>query len=260
MAIAWANNGTAGLGTSGNTILRAYPTSLASGDLILLHVFCKYATRTINTPSGFTALGTTSGGAGTDGTADEGNVKIAVFYKISDGTESGTLSVTFTGGTGNMSCARMARFTRSAGTGWLVSGSAVDTLDAGGTTAVSFTYDTDPGFSANDLAIACSAFNTDTYSFSSHALSASGATFAAHATPEAMDTGHNEGSDGRQHMALFDCTAGPSSGVATFSTTASGSATNSPAGASVLVRLREDVASGTVIPLFMHNYRQRRSA
>jgi len=252
MAIAWANNGTAGSGTT-NTITPAFPTTPASGNLFINQVLAKYANRTINTVAGWTAVGTTTGGAGTDGTADEGQVKIAGFYKVSDGTETGTISQTLTGGTANMAAARMARFTRSAGTGWLIAGTPVASVNAGGTTAISVAFDVDPGFQSGDMAVVLAAFNSDLYSFSSHGLTAAGATFAAATPAEAFDGGFTDGSDARILMALFDCTAGTSSGVATFTSTASGSATNAPAGALVLIRLREDgLAGGGRRLLFRH--------
>jgi len=255
MAIAHVSNGTAGTGTT-NTLTPAHPASLAAGDLELEGVCVKYATRTIGTVAGWTARGVDSGGAGTDGTSDEGQVKVAAFSIIAAGGESGTINQTMTGGTANAGLARIMRFTRSAGTGWLF-GTATAQLNAGGTTAVSFTFGSDPGLQTGDLAVVIAGFNTDTYSYATHGMTGAGATYSA--GTEIMDSGITDGADLRLLVVPFTV-SGTSSGAPTFTTTASGSATNAPAGAAVLVRLREDGASGTVLPLIMNAYRQRRSA
>jgi len=245
MGIAHANSGTASSGGT-NTITPAYPATPASGDLFVNLVICKYANRTINTVAGWTALGTTTGGAGTDGTTDEGQIKIAAFTAVSAGTESGTISQTLTGGTANMAAARIARFTRSAGTGWLFGANAVASQNTGGSTSLSFTFDADPGIQSGDAVVVCAALNADTYSVASHALSAAGCTFDG--GTELMDSGFADGSDARMLMVIFQCTAGTSTGVATYTGTASGSATNAPAGAATLLRLREDGVGGGSAP------------
>lgn len=238
MAILWVSNGAANSGGT-NTVTPSYPSPVAAGDLLIEACVTKYSNRTINTPSLWTARGNQTGGAGTDGTSDEGNLRLGVFTTEALGTESGTLSRTLTGGTANMTASRISRFTRG-GSAWDIGTAAVAALNAGGTTAVSFAFGTDPGFQAGDVAVVIAAYNSDTYSYGSHALSAAGCTFVAHsASAEPYDSGFTDGSDARFVMACFDVSAGTSSGNATYTCTATGSATNSPAGAAVLLRLRE---------------------
>ena len=74
MAIGFGAAGTADANAV-RSLTPSYP-AVSAGDYLLLEVAQKYADRTVNTPSGWTALGSASGGAGTDGTVDEGNVKI----------------------------------------------------------------------------------------------------------------------------------------------------------------------------------------
>jgi len=64
-----------------------YPTDISSGDLIVTF-FTYNSSATITTPpSGFTQLLNTTSGLG----------KLACYYKVADGTETGTVSVGFSG-------------------------------------------------------------------------------------------------------------------------------------------------------------------
>ncbi len=255
MAIALGN--VAAISSSATrTITPAYPT-VSAGDYIVLVIGQKYANRTVPTPSGFTALGTTTGGAGTDGTVDEGNVSIWAYGKIADGTESGTLSITDSGGTASCFAGRMASFTKAGGETWDVVGNALASDNTAGTSLV-WTYDTDPGLAANDWALTFWCSNSDAYSHT-HALTCSG--LSGITSTSRINSSVTAGANLRLGMVTHEIGSGTSSGVATYTNTASGSATNAPAGASVLVRLRVTSSGGaSKLPLFMHNYRQRRSA
>lgn len=242
MSISHANNGTASSGGT-NTMTPGYPATPASGDLFIEALVTKYATRTVNTPAGWTARGNTTGGAGTDGTADEGNVRVAAFSMVSAGTESGTFNQTLTGGTANMTACRVARFTRSGGTGWLIGTAGVGSDNAGGAASLSMTFDVDPGFQTGDVAVVVVGTNNDAYSHSSLALSVPGCTVGA--SSAAFDGGFTDGSDARLALYLFPISSGTSSGAATFTCNTSGSATNAPAGAALIIRLREDGVSDT---------------
>ena len=253
MAIAFGAAGTAA-STATRTTSPTYPT-VASGDYMLIAIAQKYG-RTPATPSGWTALGSATGGAGTDGVGDEGNVTITVYGKESDGTESGTQNVLDSGGTANCSGGRIFTFTKAGGTTWSVVGGAVASDNTAGTDLV-WTYDTDPGVTANDYLVTVWAINSDAYTHT-HALTCSG--LSSITTQSRGNSAVTVGMNLRYGLVSHAIGAGTSSGVATYTNTSSGSATNAPAGGSVLIRLREVSAGGTVVPLFMHNYRQRRSA
>ncbi|MGQ9461139.1 MAG: hypothetical protein ACUVRA_07920 [Candidatus Bathyarchaeaceae archaeon] len=76
-----------GSGTTGNPT-PAYPTGLQANDLILLQVTVRDTTTTPTTPAGFTLL------YGPDST---GTGRQWIYYKFSDGTESGTITITIGG-------------------------------------------------------------------------------------------------------------------------------------------------------------------
>jgi hypothetical protein len=76
----------------------AYPAnSVAARHIAVLAAVVKDATATFDDPSGWTKIGEKTGGEGTAGD-DVGTTKIAVWIRILDGTESGSVTVTNTGG------------------------------------------------------------------------------------------------------------------------------------------------------------------
>src|SRR4030066_573591 len=81
--VTYQNAGT-GSGTTANPT-PAYPTGLVSGDLIVLQVTVRDIATTPSTPGGFTL------GFGPDST---GTGRQWLYYKISNGTETGTITVT----------------------------------------------------------------------------------------------------------------------------------------------------------------------
>lgn len=100
----------AGAGTSaappGATMSPAFPASIVAGDLLILHAAMSDTVGgTVTTPAGWTSIGAFPGGAQV--------TKQWAFFKIADGSESGTLAVTCSADTaGGM---RIYRF--SSGTG-----------------------------------------------------------------------------------------------------------------------------------------------
>src|SRR3989304_5546115 len=84
--VTYQNAGT-GSGTTANPT-PAYPTGLASGGLIVLQVTVRDTVTTPSTPGGFTLL------FGPDST---GTGRQWLYYKISAGTETGTITVTIGG-------------------------------------------------------------------------------------------------------------------------------------------------------------------
>ena len=255
MAISFIGAGTSA-SASTSPITPDYHASTAAGDYIVCVAAIKYATCAVSTPSGFTYLADAQGGQGTDGTVEEGGVRVYAFGRLADGSESGTFNVARSGGTLSVLWARTATFRNATGL-WDVVGGTQAADNAAGT-SVSFTYDVDPGFVAGDWGLTGWAVNSSAYTVSTHALSASG--LSSVTSLSRINTSVLTGARLRGGLATHEIVTGTSSGVATYTHTASGSNAVAPTGGSVLIRLREDSAGGTVLPLFMHNYRQRRSA
>jgi len=235
----------AGTSAGGNTspITLDYPAGLSAGHYIICEAAIKYSACGITTPSGFSLLGLTTGGLGTDGVSEEGTLKLAVFGRVADGSESGTFNVAQSGGTLSVLWARTAAFSNATGL-WNV-GTAAVAADASAGTSVSFTYDIDPGFVANDWAVTCWSVNSSAYTVSSHALSASG--LSSITSQSRINTTQLSGARLRSGLATHAIGAGTSAGVATYTHTASGSNAVAPTGASVLIRLREVASGGSSI-------------
>lgn len=99
----------AGTGTSRGTtgaLSVPYPSSFAAGDLLLVQVSIHSATGVISTPAGWTVMG---GGPYQISSTDSG--MHGVYGKIADGSESGTLSVSFSTDSGVCKMGRMYSFT-----------------------------------------------------------------------------------------------------------------------------------------------------
>jgi len=243
MAITYVAYGS-GSTTATSPATPAYPAGLASGDLLVLHTVVREsaASTTVATPSGWDARGVVFGGAGAEG-ADTGNARVAVFTKEATGSESGTLSVTASGGTLSVLAARMSAFRKGSGSWDIAHATATD--NAGGAASLSFTYGSDPGLTAGDVAVVCVGVNTDLYTYSGHALTASGITEGTVTVHYANST--STGNDLAYSIISHAIASGTSSGVPSVAITASGSAASSPAGASVLLRLREVASGGSSI-------------
>ncbi len=250
MAVAYGAAGTADA-NSARTIAPGYVGSTTD---FLVAIFAqKYADRTVPTPSGWSPLGAVSGGAGTDGTVDEGQVKLWAFGREKDGSEGSTLSVTDSGGTLSCFGGRIYSFTKGASEVWSVVGGAVAVDNTAGTGLV-WTYDIDPGITVNDLVVTCWVSNSTAYSHT-HALSASG--LSSITTQPRGTVSVTAGTHMRYGIVTHAIGAGTATGVATYTNTASGSATNAPAGASILIRLRAVASGGSSIAAISSGYAVR---
>jgi hypothetical protein len=229
MAISFASGGTASAGTTQCT--PAY-TATAAGDYLLLFVASKYPTNYPTTPSGWTFLGRQSGGAGSNG-ADSGNVTISVYERVADGTETGTVTVDVT--SGNSCSARIFRFTAAAGSRW--STAVGDGADNAAGTSWSVSISPSLDLAVDDMLVACSAVNGDTTSYSAQAFNAVGITFGSET--ERMDAGSTQGDDHHRVLSTHMVTAGSGTPALTYTMTAAATSGNTPAGATVAVRLRE---------------------
>ena len=232
MAVGFGSGGTPSASTFRN-VTPSYPT-VSAGDYMFLHVSVKYSDPTVSVPSGWTLLGDATGGAGTDGTVDEGNVRTYLYGKVATGSESGTLTVTTSGGTASCLGGRIISLTKAAGETWDVS-SGVTASDNTAGTSIDFAYGSDPGITANDWLVTVWAINSTAYTHT-HALTCSG--LSSITTQSRGNTAVTGGANLRYGFVTHAIGAGTATGNATYTNTASGSATNAPAGASIMVRVR----------------------
>ena len=232
-SIAFVNKGTGSGGTT--TITPSFP-AVTSGNILLLVVTNKYPTNAPTTPSGWTLITNAqkSGGSGSSG-ADTGQVYCSVYYKISDGTETKTQSVSIP--IGNSAMGIILQYSIDATSTWDTPHCRSASQNTGGTASWSATSATDPNILVDDLIVCCSGINTDLYTYSAEAMSCSGCTFGT--VNERVDNVVTNGDDVGTVVADAFVTAGASTGTITFTMTASGSATNNPAGATVFYVLRE---------------------
>src|SRR5690349_3513003 len=83
--------------------------------LLLAGVVNKYPSNGPTTPSGWTLVGQFSGGSGAAG-ADVGSVYVTIYSKPSDGTKTGTQTISVP--SGNSSLARICAYSCAAGAAW----------------------------------------------------------------------------------------------------------------------------------------------
>lgn len=245
MTITFVGPGTAASAAAA-TIDVPFITGLNSGDKILMPIWAKRSNFTYPDLSadGWTSLFTPfSGGAGTDGTSDQGKVLLGVYERAATGSESGNQTVTLTGGTTDVMVGRMVAYRSTLG--FAATSVLTKALNAGGTTAVSWLFASDIGLTTSDLAVCIACLNTDAYTISAQALTGAGmtATYSSR-----FNTAIATGSQLRYILGDNVINTGPSSGAQTFALTASGSAANAPAGPAALIRLRENAASSTPAP------------
>jgi hypothetical protein len=90
---------------SPNSLVANYPASIASGDFLIASIVGNgTADMVYNAPAGWTRLAQPKISSGTN------NVTIAAFYKVADGSESGTVTFTLGIGTSNQQTATVSRF------------------------------------------------------------------------------------------------------------------------------------------------------
>lgn len=234
----------AGNGAAGSASLSVpFPTVTIAGYLLVLEITNKYPNNGPTTPSGWTLRKQTAGGSGASG-VDTGNVYKTVYTKIADSTEGGTnQAVTIT--SGNSAIGRIWQY-------GILTTSTWDLGVCGGAYAASngvnwsVTGDADPGVVAGDLILAMSAVNTDAYTYSAEAITQTGVTFGA--ATERGDGGVTNGDDSAAVMSEHPVTLGLGTAAPVYTMTASGTAANNPAGATVLLRLREVPAASVPGP------------
>jgi hypothetical protein len=229
MAIAFGSAGAVATGTTSASV--AYPSSIAAGDLLILTANAKYSAYTSAPPTGFTLLSERIGGSGGTG-VDVGNVRTSVWYRIADGSETGSVSITKANETGTVIMGRMFRYTRSSGYGWSLL--ATDGNSNTGAASWSAAGANNIHIGSGDVVVAVSGANTDAATYSAQSLAATGATLSL--TAERTDSGSQNGHDLFLFVTEHACSSGTSSAAPTYTATAS---TGTPDGPTIFVRIKE---------------------
>lgn len=224
---------------SGAAATLAYIGGVSEGDLLVLTIHGRFDSATF---SGWTQLATASGTSGSEAT-DTGTGRVTSFYKVADGTENDTtFSPSITNGTSVSLTLHVFGRPVGAVDSWQVLGAGAGDSN-GGTTFTVTTTGTDFPFNIGDIISAAAGINTDAYSFSGHAFSATGVTFSA--VSELLDLAQTAGNDSRAVVAVASVTAGhtfgSTDGPLTYTSTASGSTANAPCGGVSLFRVRLNV-------------------
>lgn len=229
----WVRSSSAQVVSTTTTLSLVYPEHEV-GDMFVMFVSTRGTSDpTLLAPQGWTSLGSYNGGAGTFG-VDAGNARTTAYYREATSRRWGTQAVALTSAdvaigqilsvhTKNIdtwSIDSDGGTDTSAGTGWSVTGSGIDFSSTEG----------------GDVILVGSAINTDAYTYTSHALSASGITFGEVTQTATYNT--SSGNDSNLTVLTSRVTAGSGSNVAPTTTmTASGSTANAPAGSSLFVKI-----------------------
>lgn len=231
---------------NGTSVSPSYPAGIGAGDTLVMFIGQKPSTvggGTVTTPSGWTLIEDLlgAGGYGSTLAQDVGNTNLRLYAKDTvSGSESGTLAITIAGN--SVTWAAMVLIPNDGGTISLATTDGSDTTSGN----VSVAGAADPGFAANDMALWALCIPTDVSTpaqFSAHAITATGATFAA--ATELAEPDSANGNDIGGLIAYAMCSAGPSSAAPTFTATAGGTTTNVK-GPGIVLRIREAVAASYV--------------
>lgn len=230
MALSFGAQGTTIAGTTSIDV--PYPAGITAGQMLVLFVGTKYDPNPPATPSGWTLGASSAGGSGSSG-VDTGVGDVRQYYKIADGTESGTVNLA--NASANVMVGRMARFTKGATKNWGVSTGFGNQNSANQNWSVSTTLtDVDNG----DLVFSTCFVNSNVSSFSAEAITATGLTLGTET--ERTDFQSAMGDDMSLVAVSHPVTGGPATSAVTYAMTSSNPATtDQPAGAVVLIRFRE---------------------
>lgn len=229
----WVRSAGAQVVSTTTTLSLVYPEHEV-GDMFVMFVSTRGTSDpTLLAPYGWTSLGSYNGGAGSFG-VDAGNARITAYYREATSRRWGTQSVILTSADvaiGQIIAVHTKNINTwtidsdggtdtSAGTGWSVTGSGIDLSSIEG----------------GDVILVGSAVNTDAYTYTSHALSASGITFGEVTQTATYNT--SSGNDANLNVVTSRVTAGSGNALApTLTMTASGSTANAPAGSALFVKI-----------------------
>jgi len=224
----------AGIQIQGTTALNIAYTDHEIGDMLLIFV--------VNRPNGpiptiasggWVNAGSYTGGAGLE-SLDSGTVRVTVFYVEASSRFTTTRSVAITAATGSVG--QMLAVHKNDVVGWSFDVDGGSDLAPGTSWSVAGGAGIDlDNVLGGDLVIIGTAINTDAYTFSNHVISATGITF--NDTTQVTEFRASTGNDQTVEISSGRVVVGSSSPVITFTSTASGSTANAPAGASVFLKV-----------------------
>jgi len=238
MALSFVGYGAAAVGTG--SVAVPYPT-VTAGNMMVLFVENKYPNNPPTDPAGWNLVKQQTGGAGSAG-VDTGNTYMTVYAKIADGTETGNLTVTIP--SGNSAVGRMCAWAKEPDSSWSTVygiGYAQDSAFTG--LAIPFSG---ANLRLNDALMVAGGINTNDYTYAVFDFAASGLTFSAKSS---VSSATSAGDDSQLIIYRGKVASGETAATLNFSVTASGSAASAPAGAFVLVVLREIGPSVRSMPI-----------
>lgn len=232
MAITFVSAAAPSTGTT--SVSPAYPSSPSSEDLILCFIASKEPASDPTHSSGFTLLAKKDGVAGGAVGANSGPTSIFIFYKESDGTESGTVTFSISGG--DSSVGRMALYSKTGGYTWdyanytsgedTTNGTGVSVAGAGGI-----------DLSSGDMILGTFSGTRGNTSSSARAFSGSGMTFAT--ADERIDSSNSSSPGVMLLVSDAQVTTGNNNTPTATWTLAAGSL-----GPAIILRLREVAGGG----------------
>lgn len=230
MAVTYSAVGAFATGTTSINV--PYPASVTAGQLLLIWVSNKYPPNGPATPAGWTLAAQASGGAGASG-IDSGNVYVTAFYKVADGTETGSQTVSIP--SANVTMTVMLSFNKSLGD-WAPPLCTTGADNAGGASPMVVTGADNLLLDVGDILVGVAAVNSDAAGITSSSITATGATLTGLVT---NSNNTATGDDMAFTYRKYDVTGGPSSAAPVFTVTTGATTANTPAGAALFVRLRD---------------------
>ncbi|MFI6560403.1 hypothetical protein [Streptomyces sp. NPDC050534] len=229
MTISYGASGT--LAQHTDTVTPALPAGAAAGQLAVLQVVSAHPNLNVpSTPSGWSLVGSFTGGGGTFG-LNTGPRRLTFFTRVLVGGDGAPTTAIPSGSSGSLIGARVFTLSRTAGTGWRWAISFGE--DTVSDTSFSAACSTSLTWAAGDFCVLGYAWNTQTASTTARAVTATGITFAT-ATSHLGDA-ITSGNGGRLTMAESSVTAGSGTQAPTVTTTLTAAAT----GVGALLRVRE---------------------
>ena len=227
MTISYGSTGT--LATHTDTIT---PTVVGSaGNLAILQVVSGHPSDSVpSTPSGWTLIGSSSGGGGTFASS-AGPRRLTFFARVLLGSDGNPTTAIPAGSTGSLIAGRIVSLSRTAGTGWRWAASFGDDQTSG--TAFAAAGGTALSWKAGDTAVIGYGVASNADSFSAEAITVTGVTFGTltERADAAVTTGYGTS------VAL--ATVAVSSGTATLAPSLVATLASASTGIAGVVRVRE---------------------
>jgi hypothetical protein len=240
VSIAFVSVAAAGSGTTSGS--PTYPATPAAGNLILCAISVKEPSSDPTNAAGLTLLTKLDGAAGGAVAANAGPTSVYLFYKVSDGTESGT--VTFSCPGGDAMRAVMSLYSCTAGYTWdLTKYTSFEDTTSG--TGVAIVGAAGINLAAGDMILGAWSGTRGNTNSTARSFSGSGMTFAT--ADERVDSSNGTSPGCQIVQSDAQVTVGNNNAP-----TASYTLASTSVGPGIILRLREVAGGGVVskLPLF----------